>query len=166
MSIPAIPILVNTYIRKTEKNSLVKLVQIHVCNLPNTVFADLGLFSNSVYINTRTLKHVYDKRTAEEFDFLIDTVHLILSQPDSIYKNKTGARGEYCFVKVMRNDKYLCSLQIAKNSTNSNRNEIVTFFRTGDSYLKNYKLLWEWKDGNLHRNAFDAGFTQSTSTPQ
>jgi hypothetical protein len=131
MSIPVIPILVDTYIRKTEKDSLVKLVHVHVCNLPNTVLADLRLISNRVYINTRTLKHIYDKRTAEEFDFLIDTVHLIISQPDSIYKNKNGARGEYCFVKVMRGAKYLCSLQTAKNSLNSNKNEIVTFLEQG-----------------------------------
>lgn len=165
MQIQVISFLVDSFVRKSDKGGMVKFVEMHLCTLSNAVIQSIFLKSNKVYINTRTIKHIYDKRPAEEFDFLVQNIHLVLLYPNQIYKNKDGARGEYCLIKTIRGDKYLCSLQITYKE-NVHKNEIVTFFRTGDSYLRNYKLLWEWKDGNLHRNAFDAGFTQSTSTPQ
>ncbi len=165
MSVRVIPDLVDEYIRRTHKGSIVKFVQVHLCTISNIVMLGVGFVSNKVYINTRTLKHIYDKRPAEEFDFLVHNVHLVLLYPSQVYKNKGGARGEYCFVKTIGKNRYLCSVQVVCKE-NVWSNQVVTFFRTGDSYLKNYKLLWEWKGGDLHRNAFDAGFTQSTSTPQ
>ncbi|MEK7105928.1 MAG: hypothetical protein AAB895_01045, partial [Patescibacteria group bacterium] len=93
-------------------------------------------------------------------------VHLITKYPDKVYKNKLGKRGEYCLVKSIKNNNYLCSIEVVQGESESQL-EIVTFFRVNDdNYLKNYDLLWEWKGGDLHRNAFDSDLTRPNSIPQ
>jgi len=82
--------------------------------------------------------------------------------PLHIYHNKNEKRGSFSFVKTVMSNKYFYSIEIDKDGVP----HIVTIFRIQDSYLKNYELLWEWKGGSLHRNAFNTGGNQSTSTPQ
>jgi hypothetical protein len=153
------------YIKGSEKNAIVQIVQAFMCNLTAAVVNGISCPSNKVYISTRVLKHVYDKRPAEEFDFLIENLHLIIKFPDLIFKNKSGKRGEFCFVKEIKGKKYLCSIEII-NKVDIVQCEIATFFRVDSDYLKNYELLWEWKGGGLHRSAFDADITQPNSTLQ
>lgn len=160
-----VPHLYKKHIKGTEKGAIVQLVQIFLCNLTYSVIKGISCPCNRVHVNTRVLKHIYDKRPAEEFDFLISNVHLIVKYPDLVYKNKNGKRGEFCFVKEIKNRKYLCSLEIIERDE-ATFCEIATFFRVTDAYLKNYELLWEWKGGNLHRSAFDSGLTQPNNTPQ
>ena len=48
----------------------------------------IDLSCNKVYLNTRVLKHLYDKRPAEEFDLMIETLIDVVKYPNKIYKNK------------------------------------------------------------------------------
>ena len=42
-------------------------------------------------------KYLYDKKPAEEFDFIIDNLHQIVIYPDNIYKNKRPQTGRFLF---------------------------------------------------------------------
>jgi len=80
---------------------------------------------------------------------LIKNALLIVKYPDKIYLNKDTKRGDYCFLKKLGDNFYLCSLEIIKNEENkSTHNEIATLFRMRkEKYLESYKLLWKRKDG-------------------
>ncbi len=134
------------YVRGTQRKAIVQLVQISLCHLTSAVAKGINASCNKVYVNTRVIKHVYDKRPAEEFDFLTEHLVTIVKYPTHIYKNKDGKRGSYCFVKEINNQVYLCSIEtIVKDDQNIC--EVVTFFRTNNDYLRNYELLWEWEGG-------------------
>ena len=88
------------------------------------------------------IKHLYDKKPAEEFDFIIDNLHKIIKYPNYIYKNKKEKRGDWCFVKKIKNELYISSLEREEEIL-----EIVTVFRIRkEKYLKNFKLLWSWEN--------------------
>ena len=91
------------------------------------------------------MKHVYDKRPAQEYDLLIENLQSIVKFPDRIYKNKNGKRGGYVFVKNIKNVLCLCSIEIAQRENDDSRCEVVTFFTVEEDYLAGYELLWEWK---------------------
>ena len=110
-----IPELHKKYIKGTEKNAIIQLIQAFLCNLTVAVTAGIKSSCSKVYINTRVIKHAYDKRPAQEFDFLVLNVHLVVKYPDKVYKNKEGKRGEYCFVKEIKNQKYICILENNRN---------------------------------------------------
>ncbi len=134
------------HIQNTGKESIVQVVRAFLCHLTSLVKKEIGVISNNTYINTRVLKHVYDKRPAEEYDFLIQNVHTIVKYPDSIYKNKDSKKGDYCFIKLLKSKKYLCSLGVI-NDGEIKGLEVATFFRLNkENYLNNYELLWSWKD--------------------
>lgn len=141
--------LADRYIRGTSKEAIVQNVQALVCGLSAAAIKGLGCAENSkAYIKTRVIKHCYDKRTAEEFDFLIHNIHIIVRLPDQIYKNKDPKRGDFVFVKSLKNSRYLCSLQEVMVEGDGKQFEVATFFRvTKESYLQSYDLLWEWKGG-------------------
>lgn len=115
-----------------------------------------------VFISTRSLKHLFDKKPAEEFHFILDHIHLILIYPDKIYKNKTEKRGNICLVKKIKGSEYLCSLE--KGDTR--RYYVVTAFRLRNSdYIKNYTLLWNRGSGKPHRHALEFS-KESGDAPQ
>lgn len=136
-----------------------------------------------VYLTSRVLKHLYDKKPAEEFSFVLNHFSEIVRYPDRIYKNKKEKRGEYCFVKKIGNEDYFCSLEIVKihpacfgqaifgiskfgESKEKDEIQIATAFRLRDNkYIKKYTLLWNWGDGNPHRSVFDTP-EESTHAPQ
>jgi hypothetical protein len=107
----------------------------------------ISLSCNKVYLNTRVLKHLYDKRPAEEFDLMTENIFDIVKYPSKIYKNKDGKRGSFCFVKEIKNSKCMVSLETMHNNGQVTHCEVVTFFRADEEYLANYELLWEWKGG-------------------
>ena len=146
------------YIRGTIQKQTVLEATIFVTELTHAVRRACGLNTTHVYMNTRIIKHLYDKKPAEEFDFIIRNISLIVKFPDLIYKNKRGKRGEFCFVKDINDQKYLCVVENAVFADDESEDVfIVTCFRVRDSkYLKDYKVFWSWKGGDLHRNAFDA----------
>ncbi|MBP9817783.1 hypothetical protein KBC75_03470 [Candidatus Shapirobacteria bacterium] len=94
---------------------------------------------------------MYDKKPAEEFDFLLRNVVHLVKYPDSIYKNRSGKKGNYVFTKIIQEVMYLCSLETCESNFDEGQDEtnfIVTAFRLRvgkESYLDKYRLLWSWK---------------------
>ncbi|MEX0918807.1 MAG: hypothetical protein WDZ85_02455 [Candidatus Paceibacterota bacterium] len=143
-----IPHLSKTYIRGTTKKAVVQLVDSFLCHITSAVRKGIRIEHSKVYISTRVIKHVYDKRPAEEFDFCIENTHLVVKYPDSIYRNKKGKRGDFCFVKEVKNFKCFVSIEVVDNSEEKPPHcEVVTFYRINNKYLESYELLWEWKGG-------------------
>ncbi len=159
--------LYKKYVKGTIKRGVVKLTSVLLCVLTNAIIRGIKIEHNKVYISTRVIKHIYDKRPAEEFDFLLLNISDIVKYPDFIYSNKQAKRGNFVFVKELKNYKYFCSIEETQKDGELKCLEIVTFFRINDNnYLKNYELLWKWEGGNLHRNTFDSDKSQSNDTPQ
>ncbi len=142
--------LFKTHIKGTPEKSVVIEITVHLCNLTNIV-KKVGTFKvHKVYINTKIIKHLYDSKPAEEFDFLIRHLSVIVKYPEHIYENKEGKRGSLCFVKKLNEVTYFCSIEktdeVDPNDGNSGVNYIVTAYRLRkENYLKDYKLLWSWK---------------------
>lgn len=137
------------YIRGTAKGAVVSEVTIVACTLTGVVQRVAEVTSPKVYLSTRALKHLYDKRPAEEYEFLLQhgwrTIHL----PDEIYYNRSSKRGDLLFVKAINNHRYLCSAERVVDPLNQNDSlHIATMFRINkQSYLRDYSLLWSWRGG-------------------
>lgn len=136
------------YIKMTPKDSYVKNATLYIGNLKLSITRKLGISSKNIFIRTRSLKHMYDKRTAQVYDLLLDKLLDILRNPECIYKNKSSKRGSKCFVKKIGKYKYLIVLE----EKDISGNYIVTGFPVDNKYLKNFRRVWYWKDGNPHRN--------------
>lgn len=98
------------------------------------------------------LKHLYDSKPAEEYEFILRNMVSIVRYPDQLYDNKGGKRGQFCFVKAIKEDDYICSLETSAEVTSEEKieeiNFVVTAFRVRrSSYLREYKLLWDRKGG-------------------
>ena len=136
--------LYQKYIKGTQPKIFVTykvVVLCHLTNQVNKVILDKSGLSR-VYISTKMIKHLYDKKPAEEFDFIIDNLHKIIKYPNYIYKNKKEKRGDWCFVKKIKNELYISSLECEEEIL-----EIVTVFRIRkEKYLENFELLWSWED--------------------
>lgn len=142
------------YIQGTPEKAIVLDRKIFLCHLTNEVSNVLEIDGRAggVYITSRCLKHLFDKKPAEEFMFLLDHLHEVAKYPDMIFCNKDGKRGGYCLVKKIGSAEYLCSIEVATDEI-----QIATAFRLRDEkYIKNYTLLWDWGNGNPHRSALDA----------
>jgi hypothetical protein len=135
------------YICGTQKKAFVQSLNVLLCHLTAAVVRGSTMTCNKVYLGTRVLKHVYDKRPAEEFDFLLLHLSTIVKYPDRVYENKMGKRGRYCFIKTIKNHLCLVSIETVEDDGKASHCEVATFFRTKENYLCNYKLLWEWKGG-------------------
>ena len=125
------------HIRGTQKQAIVADKVVFFCHLTNKVEKATEL-TKQVYLKTRVLKHLYDKRTAQEYDLIISNLHELVKFPDYVYKNKTAKRGEVCFTKIIEGRTYLCSLEQKEDQV-----FIVTAFKVKkESYLKDYTILW------------------------
>ncbi len=139
--------LFEKYVKGTRSEAVITDKTVFFCHLTNEVSKVLDVAESSVYARTIPLKHMYDKRPAEEFDFIVDHIHKVVKYPDDIYKNKSPKRGTFCFVKSIQDEKYLCSLEIMEK--NEGKIMIVTAFRIRkDNYLDSYDLLWSWRGDN------------------
>jgi hypothetical protein len=134
------------YIKGTEPGALVPEKTVLLCNLTFTVQKQLCL-PKRAYINTKVLKHLYDKRPARQYDFTICYLHKLIKYPDKIYENKDSKRGGYCFVKTIKGRLSFASVELKTENKNDEHVFIVTSYDVPEKYLKNYKLLWSWKDG-------------------
>ena len=135
--------LFRTHIKNTPKGAIVINDGAILCVLTKTVIKAVHLDMEKVHITTRVIKHMYDKRTAEEFDVLLRSVYQIVRYPDEIYQNRNGKRGDLGFVKKINEAKYFCSLEIDGTIFC-----VATAFRIGkESYLQNFTLLWSWRGG-------------------
>ena len=128
----------------------------------------LGITAMKVYVNTKVVKHIYDKRPAEEFYMIMKHAYFIVRKPDEIYQNNDPKRGHYAFTKRISGDLYFCSIEAVEGEGL----QIVTIFRLpkdrqkAENYLKNYKSLWRWRDGNPHRSTLVTKLPRTTNTPQ
>ncbi|MDO8518320.1 MAG: hypothetical protein Q7S26_03465 [bacterium] len=147
------------YIEDTPEKGPVAEVKLWLCNLTNVVAVEVGLDGGrvfSVYITSRALKHLYDKKPAGEFFCLLDCLDEIARYPEQIYKNMKSKRGDYCLVGKYNDSEYVCSVEIIANLSEAEV-QIATGFRVRDrKYLRKYTLLWSRGTGNPHRNALDA----------
>ncbi|MDO8512754.1 MAG: hypothetical protein Q7S57_05770 [bacterium] len=134
------------YIKGTPEKGLVEEKKFLVCFLTQAVCKGMNFNSNKVYISTRVLKHMYDKKPAEEFNFLLVNLNKIVRYPDHIYANKLGKRGDICLQKCVAGNQYLCSIEFVGTEEEQKEIQITTAFRIRKSnYLLGYKLLWSWK---------------------
>lgn len=145
--------LCQLYIQNTEEKQPVFEKTILICNVTNVVKKVCSLKTPKVYINTKILKHLYDKKPAEEFNFIVRNIHAIIKYPTHIYMNKESKRGDYIFTKIIKNKNYLCSVEVIEdcliNGIIEHANVVATCFRIRDEkYLKKYELMWSWKGGN------------------
>lgn len=99
------------YIQRTRPKAIVVDTRILLCHLTFAVRRGINSSGSSVYMSTRVLKHMYDKKTAEEYDFIIENLHKVVKYPDQIYRNRDGKRGNFCLLKVLGEQKYLCSIE-------------------------------------------------------
>jgi hypothetical protein len=133
------------YIYATPPKTIIADETTFLCHLTWAVAKAIGATTMKVYVSTRMLKHLYDSRPAEEFVFIIENLHTIAKYPDQIYENKAGKRGDFCFVKELKGERYTASIEIAERE--DKKIFVATAFRLRkESYLNNYKLLWSWRD--------------------
>jgi hypothetical protein len=179
-------VLFEEYVNGTPEKAVVIDKRISLCNLTYAVMRGINIEpeNKNVFICSRVVKHLYDKKPAEEFNFLLEFLHKIVRYPDKIYKNQDSKRGEFCFAKMINGQDYLCSLEVVKippvilgvaqfgiskfgQEKEMIEIHVVTAFRNrkSDKYLKNYTLLWDWGTGNPHRSALDTP-KGSTNAPQ
>lgn len=140
------------YIQGTEEKAPIVLQTTLLCNTTNQVMKSIGLVSAKIHITTKMLKHLYDSKPAEEYEFILHNLVSIVRYPDQVYENKDAKRGQFAFVKTIKEHKYFCSLEATQvandDATTEDMNFVVTAFRMRrEGYLKGYKLLWDRKVG-------------------
>lgn len=141
------------YIKGTAAQSLVVEAIIRIGTLTEAVSEALSSSSAKVHTTTKAIKHLYDKKPAEEFDCLLRYLPDIIRAPDHIYKNKPEKRGDICFAKTINGNYYFCTLEecpiISPDLTVELAHCVVTCFRLREekreNYIKNYKCIWSWK---------------------
>lgn len=133
-----------TYIRGTEPKAIVEYKKVFLCYLTAAVHKGGDFSTRNIYITTKVLKHMYDKKPAEEYDFLLVHLPQIIKYPDRIYQNRNGKRGNICLSKIVKNQPYLCSLE---DKAENKEIVVVTAYRIRDKkYLEKYSLVWSWRD--------------------
>ena len=145
--------LYRLHIKNTEEKQPVADRTTLLCTVTNVVKKVCLFKTSKIYVNTKALKHLYDKKPAQEFNFIIRNIHTIVKYPDHIYNNKSSKRGDYIFTKLIKKDIYLCSVEIVDNASingyTEHANFVVTCFKVRDKkYLKKYDLMWSWKGGD------------------
>jgi hypothetical protein len=141
------------YVRYTPYEAIVYGAKAKIGRLSKDAMAILQCKNSEIYVTTRCLKHIYDKRPAEEFDFIMAHLQDILERPHAIYLNKDRKRGNFCFEGQTNGRMYLAAVEVTICEDGTDEPQIATAFRIrDDQYLKNYELLWGWRDGAPHRH--------------
>jgi hypothetical protein len=136
------------YIRRTKFEGPILKLKIRVTKITKKTKRAIGSNNRRIYIRTFALKHLYDKRPAEEFDFVIDHLAIIIGTPNNLYRNKTNKTGGFCITKRIDNDYYIAVIEVFSRNTTKEEIQIVTAFRIRDKkYLRDYELLRSWRDG-------------------
>ena len=144
------------YIEKTRYKAIVQDRRLFLAQLDKTITDLFGIdYGNGgVCLTSRSLKHLFDKKPAEEFLFVMGNLYSILKYPTKVYKNKDNRRGQYCVVAKIDGDEYFCALEVDEKS--DKEVYIPTTFRLrDDKYLNNYTLLWDWGNGGPHRHTLN-----------
>ncbi|MCA9372250.1 hypothetical protein KC726_05130 [Candidatus Woesebacteria bacterium] len=141
--------LFKKYVYKTEKKKHVFLKATKITSLTQVVSRVIDIKSNKVYITTRVLKHLYDKKPSIEFYDCIKNLPKIIRYPDTIHANIESKRGDYCFIKKYDSRFYICSLKkarVAKKDLTEETLFVVTiFWLRRQTYLKKYPHIWSWR---------------------
>jgi hypothetical protein len=138
--------VVSRYIKDTPRKGYVKDLRVKVCDIPRKLKGKLKVADKRVYVTTKSLKHLYDVRPAEEFDFIVSNIDSFILKPMKIYEDKAGKTGSVCFYKEIGEEAYFCILEVTPKSTH-----IVSAYRLSEvlekrkNYLAGYKLIWSWK---------------------
>lgn len=138
--------VIERYIKNTPRKGYVKDLRIKVCEMPHKFKTKVGAKDLRVYITTKSLKHMYDVRPAQEFDFLISNIEIAINHPQKIYKNKEGKTGNICLYSEFKKNACFYILDTKLSSIH-----IISAYRLSEvlqkreNYLSGYKLLWSWK---------------------
>ena len=144
--IPIQRILFEECVRGTSFESIVKYEIEMLCRLTSDVKKGLKIKKTKrVFINTRVLKHLCDKRPEDECESVLDNLHTVVKYPDEIRLNKPGARGEYCLLKTMKGRTFICPIEINVKNEIENISVVTIFWLRKEKYLKNLPLVWNWK---------------------
>ncbi len=141
----------NLFIRNvkgTLPGALVAVTEQLIARLTKKVGAVLKTADGAakVYLSSRVIKHLYDKRTAQEFEVILKCAHLIVRLPNAIYENKDGKRGDFIFVKQIQGAQYVVILEKQATTSGEIYFSVVTAFRVRKTgYLENHRLLWTWR---------------------
>jgi hypothetical protein len=136
------------FIRRTKSEARILALKIRITKITRRTRRAIYSNTRRIYIRTYALKHLYDKKPAEEFDFVIDHLESIVRGPDCVYRNKTNKTGGFCITKKIDDDHYIVIIEVFERNTPKEEIQIVTAFRIRDKrYLENYELLWSWRDG-------------------
>lgn len=135
--------LFNKYIKNTGYKESITLLRTFVCTIRKELQQVIGIKDNTIFISTRSLKHIYDrhifdKKTPKDFYLIINNVNNIICNPERIYLNEDTKRGDFIFVKKINNNIYACILEII----NEEEIDIVSVYTTGEKYLDKFVLLW------------------------
>lgn len=155
-------ILHERYIQGTSLKAPVKLERVLIAHLSNITVTNIEkkwqkFSSQRVYLGTVALKHIFDNRAAQEYDTILEYLHIVLEKPDEIYQNIEAKTGKLVFIKTIASvshdgelikETLLCSVDISEGEL-----EVVTAFRFRNrrkkrNYLEKYKLLWNWESDN------------------
>lgn len=137
-----------TNIRGSVKEAIVPNAEVMVCKLSSQVSKILSetvgtTEKSKVFVTTRMLKHLYDKKPAEEYDFILDHLSMILKYPDHVFRNKGTKRGDFVLLKNLYHEDWLCSIELTEDVF-----YVATAFRVRrPTYLDSYDLMWSWKVG-------------------
>lgn len=140
----------NLYIKGSEEKAPVVIKTTLLCNLTKAVMKVLNVITPKIHVTTIMLKHLYDTKPAEEYEFILHNLISIVRYPEHIYENKSGKRGQFSFTKRVKDHLYFCSIETTQTTSPDGSveemNFVVTAFRVRkENYLKDYKLLWSWK---------------------
>ena len=137
-------------VRDTALEAVVRNITVVAGMLPPLLSEKIDAANPRIYITTRVIKHLYDKKPAEEFDFVLENIPNLLAHPDRLYRNKGDKRGQFCLMKQIEGREYFVSLELADGKYGKEL-QLVTAFRVrSEPYLKEYDLLWSRRDGEIH----------------
>lgn len=141
---------IKKYVRGTVLEAVVINITVTAGILPKLLGELVGANSPKVYTSARVLKHLYDKRPAEEFDFIVGNLALLIASPDNLYRNKGDKRGQFCITKRIEGYGYFVPLEVV-DGVHGKEIRLVTAFRIrSEPYLNEYDLLWSRRDGATH----------------
>lgn len=132
-------------VKDSKPNARIDSKIVLICHTNFIVAKQLGFRETKIYMSSWSIKHLYKKRPAQEFDFLLNNIHNIVKYPDYIYKNKSNHTGNFCFVKTFNHYQYLCSVGHNRAEDNNKLIVVTAFLIKEKNYLNQYELLWSNK---------------------
>jgi hypothetical protein len=135
------------YIRWTVRGALVKEWSSFLCTISNEAKKSCKIQSIKLYVSSKTMKHLYDKRPGWEYDFILVNLRHLVKYPDRIHRNAESKRGTFLFVKNIKGFLFMASVEEEPNDANETVLKIATAYHVEEKYLKKFPILWTWRDG-------------------